>query len=120
MRSYKMTLYIEKLKDTDFDGLQEFVDDTLDGAVDISFTKAANELEASFHQDLAGGEDEEDFLFRIAKSIWEKLGRYTPLGLNAIDLQSPAWDTYEEGDDRGYFEDVSSEYYKTTEDMYKE
>ena len=113
-----MTLYIEGLEDFDFEGLKELVDETLSGAVDTSFFNTSSELTVSFNQDLVGGETEDEFLARIAKSIWSKLGRYTPLGLNVIDLDSPVWDTYEDGEDTSYFEEAASEYYETKKTMY--
>jgi hypothetical protein len=118
MRSYKMTLYIDKLEDSEFDGLKEFIDEILDSAVDITFFKNLDELESSFRQDLVAGEPEEDFLTRIAKPIWLRLKRYTPVGLNVIDLDSPVWDTFKEGEDTSYFESASSVHYKTSENMF--
>lgn len=119
MRPYKMTLYIEKPENENLDGFKEFVDDTLDGAVLSSFSNTPSGLEVSFRQSLAGGETQEDFLLRVAIPIWRRLGRYTPLGLNVIDLSAPVWDTYEEGEDTAYFDEASCEYHQTKERMFK-
>jgi hypothetical protein len=94
-RYYGMGFIVKNISEDEAAIVEEVIENEWGSLEETGFfDDLQNEWSGYSNGNLTGGESEEEFAARISRAIWEKLGRFVPINIEASYLEDPPTETH--------------------------